>query len=260
LFALLGGALFTLQRFIVPICAHRWAIHTVYDSGGTVVFRGGDDEPFDKRYGGPNRDNSWRKVRQLQCSTDGQAATIASQLKHLPEVERLILYGGVTDNGLSAICDKGTNASLRWIALVETPVTVAGLAKLAKLNQLQMLTFRSCPIRDADLDGLMSVATIRNLVFLERGSSANPNRIGKLGFRAIGQMQQVANLYLDNLNISDESSRELKNLTYLKTLSLYNCQISDAAINGLRQALPQCKLALAKDDDAPVFEPALEDR
>jgi len=260
LFALLGGGIFTLQRFIVPICAHRWAIHTVYESGADVVFRDDAFEASEGLYNDPRIDNAWREVRLLQCSTDGQTATVASQLKNLSEAKGLILFGGVTDKGLKAICENGMNSSLGEIVLFETPVTATGLAELAKLNQLQMLTFRSCPIKGADLTGLTSVATLRNLILQERGSSANPNRIDKLGFRAIGQMQNLENLGLDNLSISDEAAGELKNLKQLKMLSLFNCQISYAAINNLRQALPQCKLVVAKDDDAPVFEPALEGR
>jgi Leucine-rich repeat (LRR) protein len=135
--------------------------------------------------------------------------------------------------------------------LFETPVTAAGLPKLANLKQLQMLVFRSCPIKDAELASLNSVDTLQSLFILERGFTARPNRITDRGFQGIGQMKTLRNLGLDSLKISDKAARELTGLTQLKSLRLIDCQISNDAISGLRQALPNCEV-VASNGDTPA--------
>src|SRR6185312_13622532 len=109
-----------------------------------------------------------------------------------------------------------------------------------------------CPIQDADLATLKSLATLRDLTLLEEGKTGNSKRFTEAGFREVGQLKQLKKLWFANLEISDPAAEHLKNLTGLKKLQLSRCQISDDAIGGLRQALPQTEFVIYRiGSDSP---------
>ena len=239
---LVGCALFVIIRFVEPIIRHRMAIQYIYSSGGAVLFREDDRPNFGGIYSDPTKDNPWRDVGMVHARSDTEAIAVARQLKYLPETECLYLKGGVSDKGLAAICDSEPTPSFDTIDLLNSPVTAAGLAHLAKLKQLRTLFFNSCPINDACLASVKSLDGLQNLTLLEEGSTANPNRFTEAGFREVGQMKNLRSLWLVQLQISTAAANHLKNLTRLDSLKLSRCLISDDSIAELRKALPQCKV------------------
>jgi hypothetical protein len=243
-FAVASCGLFGVMRFVMPTITHRWAVYNIDRSNGGVLFRqdvGTDSLSFHRSAISRNR---WRDVDVVVASNDAEAIAVAAQLRHLPEVRQVHLFGAVTDAGLAAVCSIGSHPSLEGIELLGSPVTAAGLSHLAKLKQIRMLFFNTCPIHDFDLECLESLDDIRDLTLLEEGTTANPNRFTEPGFREVGQIKKLEKLWLANLKVSDAAARHLKNLTHLKRLQLSRCQISDEVIAELRQALPQCEVVI----------------
>jgi hypothetical protein len=242
LVTLVGCVIFATMRFVVPIVSHRWAVQNIYSSGGGLLFRDDYEPDSGQIYSDPRKANPWREVLIVHISNDGEAVAAAKQLKHLPEVECLFLGAGVSDKGLAAICDSGS--SVDTLNLLQSPVTAAGLSRLASLEKLHTLFFNSCPINDADLVALKLLRSLRNLTLLEEGPQANPNLFTDAGFSELGQIKMLERLWLVRQTISDSAADHLKDLTNLKVLQLSRCQISDQAVADLRKALPDCDVKI----------------
>src|SRR4051812_24171088 len=205
-FAIAACGLFGVMRFVMPIVAHRWAVYNIDRSNGRIQFRedvGPDEHSFQRSIDSRNR---WRDVASVVASNDAEAITVAAQLRHLPEVQQVHLFDNVTDAGLVALCSIGSHPSLEGIELLGSRVTAAGLSHLAKLKQIRMLFFNTCPIHDSDLECLKSLESLRDLTLLEEGTPANPNRFAEPGFREIGQIQNLEKLWLANLKVPDAAA------------------------------------------------------
>jgi hypothetical protein len=247
-FVAFGCPLFAYMHWIAPMVAHRWAIQNIYNSGGAVLFRGDFQPGSGNIYSDPSKANPWRGVSILHARSDAHAMAVSRELRHLPEADELFLTGGVTNVGLAALCDNADQSSIATVELIGSRVTADGFSHLANLKHLRLLFLNSCPIQDADLAPLKSLPALRHLTLLEEGKTGNSKRFTETGFREVGQFKQLETLWLANLEISDPAAEHLKNLTRLKRLQLSRCQISDDAIRGLRQALPQCEFALYKNE------------
>jgi hypothetical protein len=247
-FVALACALFAYMHWIAPMVAHRWAIQNIYSSGGAVLFREDFQPGSANIYSDPSKANPWRGVSILHARSDAEAMIVSRELRHLPEADSLFLSSRVTDVGLAALCDNADQSSIDTVDLMGSPVTAVGLSHLANFKHLRLLFVNSCPIQDADLATLKSLPTLRDLTLIEEGKTGNPKRFTEAAFREVGQLKQLEKLWLANLEISDPVAEHLKNLTGLKKLQLSRCQISDDAIRGLRQALPQCEFDIYKTE------------
>lgn len=262
-FMLIGCALFAILRFVVPTVTHRWAIDNIYGSGGAVLFRE-DYQPNSGSIYSPDNANPWRDVAIVHARNDKEAVAVARELKHLPEAECMFL-GGVSDTGLTAICDSEPGSAFDTLDLLFCPITATGLTHLAKLTQLRTLFFNTCPIDDASLATLKSLDGLQNLILLEEGNkAANPNRFTEAGFRELGQMKHLEYLWLAQLHVSAASASHLKGMTGLKRLRLSRRYltsgdesvadlrlISDETIADLRRSLPNCKIEVFPPDPSP---------
>jgi hypothetical protein len=251
-FVALSCALFAYMHWIAPMVAHRWAIQNIYSSGGEVLFRDDFQPGSANIYSDPSKANPWRGVSILHARSDALAMTVSRELRHLPEADSLFLSSKVTDVGLAALCDNADQSSIDTVDLSGSQVTGEGLSHLVSLKHLRRLFVNSCPIHDADLAALKSLPTLRDLTLLEEGKTRNSKRFTEAGFREVGQLKQLEKLWLANLQIPDPAAEHLKNLTGLKKLQLSRCQISDDAIRGLRQALPQTEFVIYRiGSDSP---------
>ena len=204
------------MHFIPPIIADRWA------SSHRLV--------------NPRGSNA------LQLIDDEAVIAAVQQLRHLPDVESLILGHAVTDKGLAALSGIKTHPSLTSVTLIEAPITNAGLNYLAALNPLRTLMFNTCPIGNPDLAALKSARNLQTLWLVEEGKQASPSRFTERSFAGIGQLKGLHTLNLAGLHISDKAARRLHGLNGLASLQFMRCQISDEAVADLRAALPECEI------------------
>jgi len=230
-FALSGCGLFVILRIVVPTFEHRWAIQQIRSAGGEVVFR--DSEPDGRKV----------ELRNVTARNDQQAITIANQIQQLPEVKALFLYEGVTDVGLEAICRNGKSLSLERIYLSGWNITSSGLAHLANLQQLDSLICVSPAVDDTGLAHLKAIRGLQTLR-LEEYSWQRKKRFTDQGFAEIGQLEDLTNLDLSRLNISDSAARHLHSLKRLKSLQLRECQISEDALARLHEASSDCQIEI----------------
>ena len=243
-FALVGCMLTAWIRFAQPIVEHRWAVEQVRLSGGRFLFRADYEAEGFPNFAHSDA-NHWRDVLVVDVRNDQNAGAVAAQLGRMPEVEGLCFGRGVTDAGLAAICEIGSHPSLEYLNLINSRITDGGLSHLAKLKQIRLIMFNTCPIGDGGLAQLQSLPNLDTLSLVEETRNlANPNRFTEPGFAAIGGLKRLELFNAINLNVSDASARHLHNLKRLKRLRLVRCQISDEAAAALRMALPDCEIEI----------------
>ena len=104
--------------------------------------------------------------------------------------------------------------SLKWLFLVRTQITNAGLEHLQKLNKLERLYLTSCTgVSDAGLEHLKDLTSLEllNLLFCE--------------------------------GISDAGMKHLHDLNNLKSLSPIDTNVTLNGVNKLKQVLSNCDIA-----------------
>jgi Leucine Rich repeat len=244
-FAVVGCGLFAILRLAVPPFEHRWAIRQIHVSGATTRFPEDNASYEEKQKPGyqssRDRRNYWRDVNTIRVSGDREAIAVAGQLTSIPELQSVDLFG-ITDVGLEAICHVAPHTSLELICLFDSHITGTGLSDSSDLKNVHMLFLNTCQIDDAALARFRSMPALRDLTFFEESKSGLRSRFTEKGFAEIGRIDTLQSLRLTDLPISDAAAGHLHNLKGLKTLTLNSCQISDPALEQLREALPDCRL------------------
>ena len=142
---------------------------------------------------------------------------VVREFPRLTKLERLYLRGPaeIGDEGLAAL---GRIAGLTRLLVSSGKVTDKGLAHLASLKKLESLSLWSNAITD---EGLRTLSRIQGLKDL---GLYGGTRITEAGLRHLAGMKQ------------------------LKSLRIDNATLAPAAVERLRQALPDCKLDVTRPD------------
>jgi hypothetical protein len=126
-------------------------------------------------------------------------------LKHLSEVERLVLDGPF--------------------------VTDTELTHLTRLSSLVELTLRCPHVTDA---GLAHLKRLTNLAYLDLRST----RVTDAGLARLSGLTNVTTLYICNTKVTDAGLAHLKGLTRLLDLDLRGTQVTEAGFRELKKSLP----------------------
>jgi len=124
--------------------------------------------------------------------------------------------------------------NLEWIDLSGTNVEGHGLTHLAGLTRLKMLDLGRTPLNDSHLH---LISQFPRLLLLRLGKS----EITDAGLPVLGKMAQLERLFLYPSEITDDGLVHLQTLINLKELDI-GPNISKAAADKLRAALPQCEI------------------
>jgi serine/threonine protein kinase/Leucine-rich repeat (LRR) protein len=183
---------------------------------------------------------------------------LLAELRHLPALQTLVLWGcdQVTDGGLIAlgklpnlrsldlgvtrISDKGVEnlkplGGLENLNLSYTQVTDAGLAHLAGMKQLQALGLDSLTVTDEGLQHLEGLTELTHLNLLS-------TKVQGPGLRHLAGMRELGQLWLANSRVDDESLKHLESLKALRQLLLDKTPVTQAGVDRLKKALPECEI------------------
>jgi hypothetical protein len=145
----------------------------------------------------------------------------------------------VSDVGLQHI--KAMN-EISDLNLCGTGLTDAGMQYLSGLRNITKLNLARTKITDA---GLRHLKDLRDIRFLDLSDTA----ISGTGLTNLMELSNLKELYLSQTRVSDDSLKYLKHATSLRRLGLQSTQLSDAAAKNIRDALPNCVIALGRDEE-----------
>jgi len=240
--AVVAAVLVVVNNYVRPKVERRVAVGRIFNSGGAVWFKDksqdiGVENPYTAK-----TLNLWRMADSIDVKNDAQAIVVSQELARIPELGAIEFGRGVTDIGLSAVCNSRNVEAIVAISLWGCSITSYGISQLEQLPELRRIMFNTCPIDAAGLAQLKALRGVISLRFSEERPRAKLNRLDDACFSEIGQLTQLESLSFGAVNISDSAARKLHNLKNLKTLTFGQGYISDDAILELRSELPTTEI------------------
>ena len=150
-----------------------------------------------------------------------------------PTLRHLSVTGGITDDGIDAICRL---ANLESLELHGARFTGAGLAKLSALARLRSLVINNTPLTE---EGARQIGRLNQL---ERLSLGNTRLSSKL-VRHLSHLEHLSMLDLSGTLVGDEGLEGLISLRQLKLIQLDGSMVSTEGIKKLQAALPNAQIS-----------------
>lgn len=168
---------------------------------------------------------------------------VADQLQHLKSLQSLSVAGASVDDGrVTNLCSL---TNLRVLKLEQAAITDAVLTVIAKLPKLEELSLERCVIGDAGIENLSASTSLKRL---RVPSTAITNQ----GLKTICSMKQLELLDVTQCSkISSEGLQALVQLDNLKNLSVGGLSVTDQSIASIGQLK---KLAALAIQDSPVTD------
>jgi serine/threonine protein kinase len=151
-------------------------------------------------------------------------------LRDLPALYRIeIHHCPLTDSGLANL---STMTRLTVLAVYETAVTDAGMVHLRNLRQLKYLNLSRTSLTDAGLAQVVQLSNLDNL-------QLDHTRVTDAGIELLAQHPRLGVLSLRGVRLTDRGAAALAKMKTLKELLLSTTDASPAALQLLRERLPQ---------------------
>jgi hypothetical protein len=190
-----------------------------------------------KRFG----HDPFAKVVEIKVRNDATVDTILDHHAEFLDLESLGFYSGVSDQGLQRVAELNRFRNLRCADFLDTPLTDAGMERLAGWTNLDSLCLNGCSrITDAGLTHLARLPALENLLLVSEGSAKMS--LTDAGLAHVGTMHQLKSLRLLGLPITDAGLEYLKQLSNLRLLRLHRTQVTKRGIDELQGALPLCTI------------------
>ena len=173
---------------------------------------------------------SLQDLRTLCLADCGITDDGLKRLQRLAHLESLDLNGTeVTDAGLKHL---SAFTRLKSLDLHSTRLTDAGLTHL-RLLPIERLDVSNTGVTDAGLAELKALSRLESL-------SLNSRLLTATGVRHLQALPRLTKL--DLVHVGDEDLENMKNLSQLRTLNLWDPLTSDECMKRFQQALPNCKV------------------
>ena len=161
-----------------------------------------------------------------------QANSDLGELRRLPHLEHLWLSKpSATGGGWKNLRDL---PALKHLGL-DRASSCTALKEIGPIPALGVLRFQYCRIQDDDLRALSGCPRLRN--FSASGSSA----IGAAGMKYIANCTSLETVTM-TCSANEEELQVLAALTKLKSLDVHGSNITQAGIDRLKQAMPNCRI------------------
>lgn len=163
-------------------------------------------------------------VVDVSLRADSALAEGLPLLDQFPELDSMTLSGaGVTDAGVLHLAQTGVFPRLKWLTLIETLVTDAGLASLRARPGLTDLCISGGQVTDAGLAHLEEMATLKRLVLRDLA-------VSDAGMVHLEKMSQLETLALARIPLTDAGLAHLRHLKSLRELRLGGTRVTDAGL------------------------------
>ena len=194
-------------------------------------------------------------------SNAGLAAVVKMQ-----GIERLSLADSeVTDTGLRELVKL---PALRVLDLSAADVDDSGLPALAALTELRELKLNYARFGDKEFPALKTLTKLERLELVRtRAGKVSMTVIAEMrglrtlnldytsvddkSFVGLSGLRGMQQLSLDSANVGDEAVPAILGMKGLRTLNLYHTQVTQAGVDRIKAALPECKVLWERDATAP---------
>jgi internalin A len=161
-------------------------------------------------------------VAAKQSNIDDKA--LAELVQELQELKWLALIGtGVTDAGIAKL---RALPSLERVWLSQTQITDAGIQQLSDIQSLTHLAIEATPTSDRCLVMLSKLPKLKSL-------SIGSPYFSPDGLRQLQSLKALEHLYLDRLPLDDQAAQAIGELKRLRTLSIRQTAITDIGLRAL---------------------------
>jgi hypothetical protein len=252
--AFVSFSLFVAIGFVLPAIERHRAIEFVRQSRGQFYRanfnQDGTPNPIYVR-------SAWETAEFVVLEDDAAVASSAQALGQIPELKSIGFGQHVTDAGIKKIISPKPATAPLLLNFQCLQMSDVSLADIAQMSRLQELFFLSSGISAEGLECLAGVQGLKTLSLWEqvgeKGNVTNRHRFGPAEYSAIAKLKDMELIRIRGHVVSDESVRELYALKNIKTLDFVYCIISNAAIERLRLALPECNVRASEcvEPDAP---------
>lgn len=157
-----------------------------------------------------------------------------AHLARLTNLESLGINGAPKVRG-AGLTHLKTLTRLQRLNLSQSAVGDAGLVHIAPLTRLESLQLAGTRVTSA---GVRHLKALTNLKSLDLENDA----VGNVAFETLIDLPNLETLNVARTKIDDQGLSLLRGFKKLKTLILYDCKVSEAAVEGLRLAMPKLKI------------------
>jgi len=148
----------------------------------------------------------------------------------------------VANDDLAALAELPT---LRWLDLVDTGITDAGLSYLAKLPKLETLYLNNIQVGD---DGVAQLAGLQELKMLHLGRT----RVTNAALASITKLNKLQELHLERTKIDDAGLKSIESLPDLQELYLTGSAVTPEGVARLKEALPKLVVYFLSKAEDPI--------
>ncbi len=207
-----------------------------------------------------------KSLEHLYIDNTDRMDAIIGGLPELPGLKRLTLGTGLTDEGLLGLCNM---ASLSELVIGPAQITGKGIAALARLSSLQMLSIDQMELASPDewasfaklsalrrlslrhirsrvtdahvahLAGLQSLTNLSlSAIVVEGRKVISCMDVTDEGLSHVAKLKKLESLSLHGAKITDEGLQRLAVLPELKWLDLQGCGVTEGGLKRLKKRLP----------------------
>ncbi|MBS0202544.1 MAG: M48 family metalloprotease [Planctomycetes bacterium] len=173
-------------------------------------------------------------------SVDNAVAAKIGQLSQLRSLE--LTYCKVDDEGMKFIASL---PELRRLDISSLTITDAAIEQFRTHKHLEHLSLRASGLSDAALN---HISQIESLTRLDLSGSGHPGvspgqNFSIAGLQQLQKLKLLDTLWLNNCEIPGGGYQALKVLKQLRELTMMMCNITDAELDALEEALPNTRIS-----------------
>lgn len=162
--------------------------------------------------------------------TDG----VLDHLRESKSLKHLAIQYATRFTG-EGLADHPAASTLTVVSFLASGITDKGIAAITRCRELTFVRLTSAKAEDESFALLAGLPKLETLDVVNTG-------FGDKAAAAISPLESLAALDLSQTAITDRGLAALAGMKQLRTLTLTGCDVSEKAVEELRQALPDCRI------------------
>ncbi len=172
-------------------------------------------------------------------SVDDAVATKIGELRELHQLE--LMYCGISSDGLKPIA---ALPELRQLTISSDLLSDEGVEHFREHKWLEHISLRANGLTDESLTHLAQIETLTRIDLYGSGQpGVSPgDNFSIAGLQQLKTLPKLETLWLTNLNAPGAGYLGLKELKQLREITMMMCNVTDAELESLEEALPDTRI------------------